>query len=142
MVVYANLGDNELYWATRSGGTWSTPALTNATAFSLQPVSVAPLAAGGAVLTFLGTDTNGYAMTFDPTASTPWTPPAALLMGGQPLTVAPTVATGICGADAIAAVVQPAGVELVTLASGTWSPPAAPVSGTAAMSFATVATSP
>jgi len=142
MVVYANAVDNKLYWATRSGGTWSTPALTNAMAFSLQPVSVAPLPAGGAVLSFLGTDTNGYGMTFDPTSSTPWAPPVALLAGGQPLTVAPTVATGICGADAVAALVQPAGIDLVTLSSGTWTPPAAPVTGTAAMSFVTVATSP
>lgn len=139
LLVYANAADDKLYWTARSSGTWSLPALTNMNAYSLQPVSIAPLAAGGAVLTFLGTDDNPYAMTFDPTASTPWTSPVAILTGGQPLPSAPTVAAGVCGTDAVAAIVQPAGIELVTLSSGTWSSPTL-VGGTASMGFVTIAT--
>jgi hypothetical protein len=141
MIVYENAGDTKLYSTTRASGTWSTPALTNMNAYSSEPVSVAPLPAGGAVLTFLGTDGNPYGMTFDPTASTPWSTPVAITTGSLPLPTPPTVAAGVCGVDAIAEVVQTDGVELVTLSAGTWSTPTL-VSGTSGMSFATIATSP
>jgi hypothetical protein len=140
MVVYEDVGDNKLYSSTRTGGSWSAPALTNMNAYTLEPVSLAPLAAGGAVAAFEGTDGNGYAMTYDPSGST-WTTPAALLATGEPLPSPPTVATGVCGADAIAALVQPGGVQLVTLASGAWSTGTL-VSGAASMDSATIATSP
>jgi hypothetical protein len=140
MIVYEDATENQLFWSTRSGGTWSTPALTNVDAFTDAQVSAAPLSAGAAVVTFLGTDGNPYAMTFDPTSSS-WTAPVAILTGGSALPAAPTVATGICGVDAIAEVIQPGGVELIALSSGTWSSPVT-VSGTASSTFATIATSP
>ncbi len=141
LVVYENAGDNKLYFATRTKGTWSAPALTNINAFTLSQASVAPLAGGAAVLAYLGTDGNPYGMTFDPTAATPWTAPVALATGLSSLPSAPSVATGVCGADAVAAFVQPAGVEVVTLSAGTWSAPSV-VTGTASMTYATVATAP
>lgn len=140
MVVYQDNATTAIYWATETSGVWSTPQVTIATAYTAVPLSLAPLAGGGAVVTFEGTDSNPYAMTFDPTGST-WSSPVALTSGSIGLGAPPTVATGICGADAIAAYVQPAGVELVSLSSGTWSSPTL-VSATASMTYATLATSP
>jgi hypothetical protein len=141
LVLYEQASNDVVYWSARSSGTWSTPAATNALAYTLEPVSAAPLAAGAAVVAFLGTDGNPYGMIFDPATSS-WSAPAAVLTGGSTLTAPPTVATGVCGPDAIAAVVQPAGIELVTLSSGKWSTAPTLVSGTSGSSFATIATGP
>jgi hypothetical protein len=141
LLVYSDTGDDVLYWATRTSGVWSAPAVTNATALSTSPVSIAPTSGGGAVLVFEGTDSNPYSMTFDATASTPWSTPVAIVTGNQPLGTPPTVAPGICGADALAEIVQPAGVEVFRLTSGTWSAPTL-VSEAVSMTYATIATSP
>ena len=109
-------------------------------AYTLQPASLAALSGGKAALAFLGTDGNPYAMTFDPTASTPWSSPTAIVTGNTPLPAPPSIAAGVCGSDAVAAILQPAGVEIVSLAKSKWSSPKL-VSGTASMSFASIATS-
>ncbi len=140
LLVYENNGDNKLYWSARTGGSWSTPLLTDMNAYTLQPASLAALSGGKAALAFLGTDGNPYAMTFDPTASTPWSSPTAIVTGNTPLPAPPSIAAGVCGSDAVAAILQPAGVEIVSLAKSKWSSPKL-VSGTASMSFASIATS-
>jgi hypothetical protein len=141
LVVSEDDGDDTLYYATRTGGTWSTATLISSEDYTGYPVSLAPVPGGGAVLVYLGGDGNPYFMTFDPTAATAWSTPAKIASAAQALTTPPTVAAGICGADAVAEIVQPAGVEIFTLSSGTWSGPSL-VSGTAAMSYATIASSP
>jgi hypothetical protein len=141
LLVYEDKTDDVIEWATYTSGVWSIPAATSATATTLSPVSVAPLAKGAAVLAFLGTDGNPYSMTFDPGASTPWSAPTPIVTMNQLLTTPPSVATGVCGTDAIAAIVQPAGIETASLSAGTWSAPSL-VSGTSSMSYASIATSP
>jgi hypothetical protein len=142
LVAYEDTSSNTISFATRSSGTWGTAATTDAKAFTAASISVAALPAGAAVLAFLGTDGNPYSMVYTPSASTPWSKPVAIAAGPQMLSTPPTVAPGICGADAIAAIVQPAGVELFTLSSGSWSSKPTLVAGTSSVTFATIATSP
>jgi hypothetical protein len=141
LVVSEDDGDDTLYYATRASGTWSTSTLISSTDYTGSPVSLAPTSGGGAVLVYQGGDGNPYFMTFDPTAATPWSTPAKITTVTSSLTTPPTVAAGICGADAVAEVVQPTGIETFTLTSGTWSSPNT-ISTLPGMSFATIATSP
>jgi hypothetical protein len=57
------------------------------------------------------------------------------------LASAPTVAAGVCNFDAIAALTEPAGVEIVSLKSGVWGTPVL-LGGTGATTYATIATLP
>jgi hypothetical protein len=142
LLVYIDEGDNVLYWAISTAGTWSAPAVTNAAAISTSPVSMAETSSGSVVLVFEGTDNNPYFMTIDPTAASPvWSTPATLVTGNEALTTPPTVAPGICGADAVAEIVQSTGVEVFTLASGAWSTPTL-LSAAGSPGYATIASSP
>jgi hypothetical protein len=141
-VVFVHGGDYTLYWTGRASGVWSTPAQISATAYTNEPVALAAAAGGAFVLLYQGTDSKPYYSLYSPSASPAWTAPAALVTAANPLLPSPpSVATGVCGADAVAAYVQPGGVQIVTLSSGTWSAPSQ-IAGTASMTYAVVATQP
>src|SRR5262249_15842883 len=59
LVAYVEQGTTLVWWSARTAGTWSTPA-TVAGALTNDPVVLAPLSGGGAVLAFKGTDKNLY----------------------------------------------------------------------------------
>jgi hypothetical protein len=141
-VPSTNLLYSSFHTAGGGAGTWSAPVIVDATANTATAASVAPLAGGGAVMVYLGTtDAFPYASTYSPTASTPWTTPVKIYPNSLPLSSPPTVAAGTCGVDAVAAITQTVGAEILTLKGGTWSAPVL-VGGTASMKYATVATSP
>jgi hypothetical protein len=143
LVFEDNQGQNTINFVlhTPSGG-WQAPAVVASTASTTSQASLAPLPSGGAVLVYQGM-TNGYpyGATYDPSASTPWTTPVEIYPNSLPLQSPPTVATGTCGVDAIAALVETTGVALVTLKNGTWAPPLL-VTTLSQMTFATIATAP
>ncbi len=120
---------------------WSTPVAVSG-ASTLNAVSLAPLAGGGAVMAFLGEDQHPYASVFTPGTTPAWSAPVETYANAHTLEGPPTVATGVCGFDAVMAIVEETvGVELLTLKGTTWSTPVL-VSGTSAATCATVATSP
>lgn len=147
LAVYARDADYKIMSTARSSGTWSTPALVDANAFlsgsTNEPVALAPLAGGKAVMVYRGTDSKAYFSRFDPAQSPAWTAPAPLVSGTNPAVASlPSVATGVCGADAVAAYVETGvGAKVVTLAGSAWSAPDA-VPQTSAAQFVGVATRP
>ncbi len=138
LLVFEAPTSNVVSFATHAAGSWSAPAVVDASALTTHAVSLAPLAGGGAVMVYEGTDGLPYASTY---SGGVWSKPASPYPNSLPLVSAPTVASGACGVDAVAALVEPAGVEIVTLVGGAWSAPSL-VNGTAQMVYATVATSP
>ena len=147
MLVFAVQSTNLLYSVVHtSGGTgassWSAPVQVDPLANSATAVSIAPLANGGAVLTYLGsTDAFPYFSIYTAGASTPWTTPALVYAESLPLASPPQVAAGVCGTDAIAALVEPSGIALVPLKSGTWGTPVL-MNGTGSLTYASIATTP
>lgn len=134
LVVYPRNGDYKIMSTAHSvsadaGSGWSTAILVDANAFlsgaTNEPVSLAPLGNGRAVMVFRGTDSKPYFCLYDPMQGSPWTPPAALVSAANPnVDSLPSVARGVCGADAIAAFVESgAGVKLTSLGGTTWSAP-------------------
>ena len=103
LIVYTDSAANALMYTVRTAGTWSTPAAIPG-ATSASQVSLAPLTAGGAVLSYLGTETpNGHLYTTVMSAGAPftWTAPVVGVMGSDPALVStPVVATGATGAQA------------------------------------------
>jgi hypothetical protein len=110
LVVYTNSSALGLMYTIRSAGTWSAPAaITNN--FSGDPLALAPLAAGGAVLSYKGTDGHLYTTLLSATAPFSWSAPAKGVLGADPALVSPpAVATGATGAQA----------ELLYLVSSTY----------------------
>lgn len=100
LLVYTDSAVKGLMYTLRTAGTWSTPApITNAN--SPYKVSLAPLAAGGAVLAWEGADSYLYTSVLSAGAPYSWSTPAQGVMGQNPVLVSPpVVATGATGAQA------------------------------------------
>ncbi len=141
MIAYMRDGDYKIMSVTRSGGTWSAPVLVNTTAYANDPVAVAPMAGGKAILVFRGTDMKPYFSLYDGQGA--WSAPAAVVAQSSPTVAStPSVATGVCGDDAVIAyAANGGGVELVHLQGGAPLPPVQ-VSGTTGAQFVAVATRP
>ena len=147
MIVYAsnvtNGGNlNVLYYTVLTGSTWSAPTVVNGTTvYSPNPVSIAPIAGGGAVLVYEGGNDEPYFVIYNPASTPTWSAPEPLVTGTNPtVTAPPQVAQGVCGEDAVA--IYPTAttaLQVTTLKSGTWSTPA-PLAGTSGATFATIAT--
>jgi hypothetical protein len=108
-------------------GTWSTPVqITNG--LTNDPVSLAPMTGGGAVMAYRGTDMKLYYATF---SGTTWSTPAAAV---SPTNViigsTPAVAKGVGGAKAELAYVDVNGLLFHIRLTTTWSAPAQVGSGT------------
>jgi hypothetical protein len=145
LVVYEDPDSNMHYLvhpAAPVPAEWSTPEAVGRYAFATQPVSMAPLPGGGAVLVYIGEDGHPYASVFTAGGDPAWSDPAPVYTNHHGIASTPTVATGVCGFDAVAAFVEDTvGVLLVTLKGQTWGAPTI-VSGTSALAYATVATAP
>jgi hypothetical protein len=100
LIVYTDSAADGLMYTLRTSGTWSTPAAI-AGASSADQVSLAPLTAGGAVLSYQGTDGLLYTTLLSASAPYTWSAPVAGVMGASPMLESPpAVATGAAGAEA------------------------------------------
>ena len=136
LAVYLRVTDFKIMSVTRTNGTWSTPAVLDVNAFANEPLALAPLAGGRAILAYRGSDQKGYFSVYD---GSKWTPPAPL---GVSVESTPSVAPGVCGADAFVAWAKTGGgVEVSRVESGAVGAPIA-VSGTAGSKYVGVATRP
>ncbi|MFO0675447.1 MAG: hypothetical protein U0169_02860 [Polyangiaceae bacterium] len=131
MLVWVNQQGHTLKYATRSAGTWTTPAsvydLPSNLAFSNYPVVVSALPAGRAVLAYRGTDDNLYFSVFDGATSPTWSAPARVTSAANMTPTVPSLAEGTCGSDAVLGFVDGTAGGLVKLTrftgNGTWTPP-------------------
>jgi hypothetical protein len=99
-VVYVDAAADALMSSVRTAGTWSAPAPI-AGAASTDALALAPLAAGGAVLAYRGTDSHLYTTLLSAGSPPSWSTPVAGAAGVDPvLESPPAVATGAAGADA------------------------------------------
>jgi hypothetical protein len=146
MMVFVHAGDAGSYYlqyATRTGGTWSSPAdvhdTAGAVAYSSTTPSLAALPGGKAVLAWQGSSpAHGYVSTYDPASG--WTAP--LPVSSDTLVSPPSVAPGVCGADAVMTYAATGGaVQVVTLSGGSWGTPV-PIAGATGMQWAAIAAHP
>ena len=145
LVVYAlasTQATNYLNYALRTASTktWSTPAATNGTAYTLYAPSLAPMSGGRAIVGWRGGNNLPYSMEFTPSPSPAWSVPVPMAASGN-ITSAPSLATGTCGNEAVAALATEGAVTISTYASGAWVTPT-PITGISGASFAAIATSP
>jgi hypothetical protein len=143
MIVYVRGTDDHLDYTTRTAGTWSAPAevydVSGNIAYTGFTPTLAALPGGGAIVVWQGGNNMAYASTY--TAGTGWAAPAQI-PSTTTVVSAPAVATGVCGASAIAAYVLTGGqVEVTSLTGTSWSTPSA-IAGATGMQSVAVATSP
>ncbi len=139
VAVFIQQGTSQLLSATRTGGTWSTPAAITG-ALTSVPVALAPLAGGGVQLAFEGTDTNLYTATF---SGGSWSSPAAPFSSSVSIAATPALATGIGTAAAEMVYVSATGALFHTRLTGsTWSMPTAVASGTTTFAHVAIASGP
>jgi hypothetical protein len=130
-------------FTTRTAGVWSTAEevydANGYIAYTSDEVSLAALSGVRAVLVFRGGNMVPYFSIFDGTST--WTAPAAVVTSTTTVSTVPSVATGVCGDDAIAALVETNGdVDVTSLRAGAWS--ATPTHVTSATAYAGIATRP
>ncbi len=136
MMVYVQSGNTQILWLTRTSGTWSAPAaVTNA--LTSNPVALAPLPSGGAILAFRGTDGYLYWSTY---ASGAWSTVAPFSSPNVAIDTTPAVTHGIGGDTAEIAYVAGGTVYAARLAGGAWTTPPAAVGGTSVNGVAIAAT--
>jgi hypothetical protein len=145
MQVFVHAGDAGSYYlqySTRTAGTWSTPANVYAQGTTIAYAGTTPALAalpnGGAILAWQGSS-PAYPYVSMYTAGE-WTAPVAASAGT--LLSPPSVAPGVCGADATLAYVKTGGdVEVVTTSGGAWAAPQA-IAGATGMEWVAVAAVP
>jgi hypothetical protein len=136
LVVYAAGATKGLMYTLRTAGTWSAPAAIAGTSSNDQ-VALAPLAAGGAVLSYKGTDSHLYTTVLSAGAPFTWSAPAKGAMGSDPVLVSPpVVATGAQGAQAELLYLDSQIFILYSarMTNGAWGPPS--MTGTASFRLA------
>jgi len=146
MLVFVHAGDAGSYYleyATRAAGAWSAPANVYAqggtVAYAGSTPALVALPGGKAVLAWQGgSPAYAYVSSYDPARG--WSAPIAV--SSDVLASPPSVAPGVCGADAVMAYVKTGGgVSVVTLSGGSWGTPV-PVTGATGMQGVAIATSP
>jgi len=140
--VYMRLTDFKIMSVTRTSGTWAAPVLLDVNAYANEPVNLAPLSGGRALLAYRGSDNKGYFSVYDPTKTPVWTAPAAI-GGSAPLVEsAPAIAPGVCGDDAVVAYAATGGAVNVTRFAGGTFGAAVAVTGTNGAKYVGIATRP
>jgi hypothetical protein len=142
LAAYLRVTDYKVMAVDRKGGTWNaTPMLVDVNAFSNDPITLAPLPGGKALLVFRGSDKKPYFSTWD--GASAWTAPAPVVAQNDPVILsAPSAAPGVCGADAVVAWAESGGgVKYATFTAGTFSAPQS-VGGTGGAKFVAVGTIP
>ncbi len=142
LAAYLRVTDYKVMVVARTSGTWSaSPMLVDTNAFSNDPIALAPLPGGKALLVFRGSDDKPYFSTWD--GAVTWTTPAPVVTNGNPVVLStPSAAPGVCGADAVVAWAESGGgVRYATFSAGAFSSPES-LAGTSGAKFVTVATLP
>jgi hypothetical protein len=127
MMVYTG-SDLALHSVTRtaSNKAWNSPIIVDNSAQPSGTTSVAPMTNGRAMAVYVGANSKPYWTVYDPTKVTPWSAPAELVAGKNPLVASvPVVVEGKCGAADATAVYadQAGGVHVMRFVSGAWSGP-------------------
>lgn len=109
LVVYVHAeaqaaNDKKLMWSTRSAGQWSEPQLVHTDAFTDEPVHLAALTGGEALVALRGTDGKGYGLHYVPGNDPPWSAPVAI--GAADVTSPPALAAGLTAGEAEAAYID------------------------------------
>jgi hypothetical protein len=145
VTVYVDdAGSYFLQYTVHSANGWSAAAdvydMNGMVAYTGFAPSLAALPGGRAVLAWVGSNPSyPYYAAYDPQSG--WSAPAAI--ASVAVASPPSVAAGVCGADAVAAIV-PSGtgdVRVVTLSGSTWSSPAA-ITGSSGATWAAIASTP
>ena len=141
LAAYLRVSDYKLMAVARTGGTWGTPMLLDTNAFSNDPIALGALPGGKALLVFRGTDDKPYFSTWD--GATTWSAPAAVVANANPaIGSVPSIAPGVCGADAIVAWAESGGgVRYASYAGGSFGAPQS-VAGTSGAKFVAIGTLP
>jgi hypothetical protein len=118
----------QVFWSVRNtgSGTWSTPAQVPNGVVTADPVALAPLPAGGAMLAFRGTDGKLYAMTYS--AATGWGTTAPTNLAAASTTPSPpALAKSVGTADVELAFIDAAdgSARHMRYTAGTWTAPTA-----------------
>jgi hypothetical protein len=131
MVAFLRVTDFKVSFATRTSGTWSTPAILDTTIYSSDPVALAPMSGGRALLVFRGSDNVAYFSTYSGSA---WSLPAQPVLSSKPaLSGPPAAAAGACGDDAVVVLpVSGSDALVVSYTGGAWSAPSALTGATSA----------
>ena len=139
LAVYLRVTDFKIMSVTRTSGTWAAPVLLDVNAYANEPLALAPMSGGRALLAYRGSDGKGYFSVYDPSKNPVWTLPAPI---GASVESTPAVAPGVCGADAVIAWAKTAGgVEVARFTAGAVAAPS-PVSGTAGAKYVGLSTRP
>jgi len=111
---------NGIEFVTRTSGVWSSPqAISNA--LTNDPIALAPLPGGGAILAFRGQDSNLYWSEY---RSSAWSAVTALSSPNVAIAMAPAVTHGVAGDVAEIAFVEGDGrAYAARLSGGMWSAP-------------------
>jgi len=146
LVVYARDMDYKIMSTSRASGMWSMPMLVDMNAFlsgqTNEPVSLAPLGSGRAIMVYRGTDSKPYFSIYDPKKMPAWTAPAPIAMTNPMVDSLPSVASGVCGSDAVIAYVESgAGVKVASFSAGNWGAPES-VAMSGAAKYVAIATRP
>jgi hypothetical protein len=142
LAAYLRVTDYKVMTVARTAGTWSaSPMLVDTNAFSNDPIALAPLPGGKALLVFRGSDKKPYFSTWDGVVT--WTAPAPVVTNDNPVVLStPSAAPGVCGADAVVAWAESGGgVRYAAFTAGAFSSPES-LTGTSGAKFVTVATLP
>jgi hypothetical protein len=119
MIVFAQQ-NGQILFATRTGGFWGAPAAITS-ALTGNPVGLASLPNGGAILAFRGTDTNLYWSIY---ASGSWSTVAPFQTANLSITGSPAVTHGVSGDVAEIAFVDNGGhAKASSLSGGVWHAP-------------------
>ena len=125
MIAYVRSTDAKILFTTRTGAVWTAPALIDANSFTADPVALAALPGGEAVLAFRGLDQKLYFSRYTPAGSTVWSPPGPLVVPNVMSPSRPAIAAGVGGFDAEVGFINSADSKAyhARLTGLTWSAP-------------------
>ena len=127
MIAYTG-SDLALHTVTResSNKAWNVSVLVNDAAQTNDPPALAALPGGKALVVWRAVDKHGYWSVYDPSMVSPWSAPAELVAGANPVLAAtPTLAPSKCGsADVVIAYAEDgAGVSVLHYTAGVFAGP-------------------
>lgn len=142
MIAFVRTTDARIVTTTHSGSTWSAPQPIDTNALSNDPVSLAALPGGGAVLAYRGQNGKTYWSRYTPGNTPPWSVPTGITAANFDTPSPPAVAKGTSGVDAEMVFIDAAGGAAMhaRLTGNTWSTPA--TIGGASLTRAAIAAMP
>ncbi len=126
LVAFIQSGSGQVVYSTGSGTTWA-PSAPIAGALTGDPVSLAALPGGGAVIAYRGVNSQIYTSMYMPGQLPPWSVPAAV---GATSSAPPAVAAGVAGATVELAYVGTNKVLHTRYVNNAWTNAAAVANGT------------